>query len=499
MATAVSGELVARNPATGAELGRVSAMPPEEVAAIVERARKVQPRWDALGWKRRRDFLRRLRTIVARDAEAWAAALREQVGKPIGEAAGEVVTTLDSLRWTISHAGRVLADERLPRGWQRLLLVPPARLRWRPVGVVGLIGTWNYPLFLTMPPLADALAAGNAVVWKPSELVPLIGVRIQAAFEEAGFPDGLVAAVPGGPEVGQALTEAPIDKGHFTGGIANGRRVLAALAARGVPATAELSGYDAAIVLPDAPRASTVKALTWAAFVNAGQTCIAVKRVYVVGDAGPWAEAFAAQARALRVGDPSGEVDIGPLITAAARDRLDRMVRAAVAAGATVLAGGRPLDGPGHFYAPTVLLAEPDNTAAEAALAGGFGPVLLVRGVPDAEAAVAAANASEYGLAASVWGRHRRAAQAVAEQLAAGLVAVNDAVAPSAHAAAPFGGVKASGFGRSHGALGLREFAYPQVVHSRVPGGFRPQVFPYRSRLMTGGLAVYRRLFHRGG
>src|SRR5205823_10056499 len=173
---------------------------------------------------------------------------------------------------------------------------------------------WDYPRLLNAPPIAQALAAGNAVVWKPSELAAMAGRRLQDSLEEAGFPDGLVAAVFGGPGVGRALVEAEIDKGVFTGGVENGRRVLGALAARGVPAVAELSGFDPAVVLPDAPIGPTVKALTWAAFVGAGQTCVGVKRVLVVGDPAPWAGALAASARALRVGDPAaGNVDVGPM------------------------------------------------------------------------------------------------------------------------------------------------------------------------------------------
>lgn len=490
--------IIAVNPATGAELGRINATPPEAVAGLVSRSRSAQEHWARASWPLRRDVLRRWHAILARDADALASLIRDEIGKPIGEAMAEVVTTLDMLRWTIRNAGRALAESRLPRGWQRGMLIPPARLCWRPIGVIGILGTWNYPLFLTAPTIADALAAGNGVVWKPSEQASLLGARLDQSLKSAGFPDGLVAAVQGGPEIGRALLEAPIDKGHFTGGIVAGRRVLTTLAERGIPATVELSGFDAAIVMPDAHRKTTSRCLTWAAFVGAGQTCAAVKRVYVIGDAEPWADRLADQARSLRLGDPAkAEIDVGPLISNSARERFDAFIKHAVAAGARILAGGEPLDGPGWSYRPTVLIADRDNTEAESALAGCFGPVVLLRGVADAEAAIAATNASEYGLTASVWGRDRRRARAIAERLQAGTVTINDAVAPLGHAAAPFGGTKASGFGRTHGVLGLREFAQPQAMYQRQSRGLRPQLFPYNSRIMLRGLELYRNWFHR--
>ncbi|MGZ3355952.1 MAG: aldehyde dehydrogenase family protein, partial [Isosphaeraceae bacterium] len=323
------------------------------------------------------------------------------------------------------------------------------------------------------------------------------GQKIQQSLEEAGVPAGLVTAVFGGSEVGQALVESDLDKGFFTGGIENGRRVIAGLGARGIPAVAELSGFDAAIIWPDAPLHSTVGALTWAAYVGCGQTCVAVKRVYVIGDARPWAEEFSARARALEVGDPARPAtDIGPMITASARERFDRQIKDAIRAGARVLAGATSLSGPGWFYAPTVLQAE--TAEAETALAGAFGPVVLLRGVTDVDAAVAATNSSNFALGASVWTRNSSAARHLASRLQAGMVSINDAVTPAAHAGAPFGGCKASGFGRTHGALGLREFAQPQVLFQRRPGGFRPQLFPYgRSSTVERFLAVYRRVFHR--
>jgi acyl-CoA reductase-like NAD-dependent aldehyde dehydrogenase len=496
MSIAPADVLIARNPATDEVLGEVARTPPEAVAAIVARARAAQADWAETPWSRRRRFVEGCRRILAEEAEVWAAAIEAEVGKPRGEAlAGDVIATLDALRWTVRHGGRVLADRRVGPGWQRWLGIPTAAVRSRPCGVIGMIGTWNYPLLLNAPPILQALAAGNAVVWKPSELAPLAGQRWHQLLARAGLPDGLVATLHGGPEVGAALVAAPIDKGMFTGGIENGRRVIGALAQRGIPALAELSGFDPAIVLPGAPREATVRALTWGAFVGSGQACVAVKRVYVVGDAVPWAEALAAAARGLRVGNPAaGPVDCGPMISESARARFHRTLQATIDAGAQPLAGGTLLPGPGWFYPPTVLLA--DSPAPESVLAGAFGPVVLVRGVASVDAAVAAANASPFGLAASVWGRDLRAARAVARRLEAGMVTVNEAVTPSAHAAAPFGGIKASGFGRTRGAFGLAEFTVPQTLQARRPGGFRPHIFPYTDRIERL-LALYRRVFHR--
>jgi acyl-CoA reductase-like NAD-dependent aldehyde dehydrogenase len=500
---APESHLLARNPSTGQVLATITATAPGAVEGLVARARVAQASWSRVKLKERLRAIDRWRGLLSRDAHVWVEALRDHVGKTPTEGMAEVIATLDALRWTSRNAAKALAPERLSRGWQRMLLVPPARLEWRPLGVVGILGTWNYPLFLTACPIADALAVGNAVAWKASESVPGIGERLDASLREAGLPDGLVAYLAGGPEVGQALCASAIDKGHFTGGVGAGRAVLASLAARGVSATAELSGFDPAIVLPDAPLEPTAKAIAWASFVNAGQTCIAIKRVIVVADdPRRWADALAAQARGLRVGDPAAApVDVGPMISEAARSRFDSFVRHAVEAGAEVLAGGRAVAGPGFFYEPTVLLAPAGPTIADAidrALAGCFGPIVTVRGAASEDAAVAAADGTDFGLAASVWcGRDRRRARGVASRLDAGMVAINDAVAPSSHAAAPFGGVKASGFGRTHGVAGLREFAATRVTHDRRPGGLRPQLYPYNTARTLRIMDFYRRLFHR--
>ncbi len=492
----MNAPLIARNPATGAEIGRVPTTASDEVAAIVENARAVQAGWAAIGVKERTRCLKRWCQILAREADAWADLIREEIGKPRGEAiAGDVIAALDGIRWTVRQARRTLADASIDPGWQRLLQIPTARVRYRPLGVIGVIGTWNYPIFLNAPVIAQALAAGNAVVWKPSELATLTGRKLQDSLDASGMPSGIVSAVFGGPDVGRALCDANIDKGVFTGGVENGRRVLRALAERGIPAVAELSGFDPAIILPDAPVESTARSIAWGAFVSAGQTCVAVKRVYIVGDASPWIKAIAEVARSLRIGDPAGsDVDLGPMISASARDRFQATIQAAVSAGAEVVTGGAPRPGPGFFYPPTVLRAE--TPSAEAALAGVFGPVVIVRGLPDVASALAAANASPYGLAASVWSGNLRAGRLLAGQLNAGMVLVNEIVTPTMHASAPFGGTRASGFGRTHGPFGLREFVQTQTLYQRRAGGFRPHLFPYGGRQVDVFLQLYRRFVH---
>jgi acyl-CoA reductase-like NAD-dependent aldehyde dehydrogenase len=478
-------------------LGRVNLTGACEVEELVARARAVQPAWAATDWKNRRAILRRWWQILAKDADSWAELIRSEIGKPYVEAlAGDVVSSLDCIRWTVKRGGRVLAPERIGPSWQRALFLPSATVRWVPYGVIGMVGTWNYPLFLNGPPIAQALAAGNAVVWKPSELAPLCGVKLEQSLLAAGFPDGLIATLHGGPDVGRALVNSAIDKMMFTGGIETGRRIIGELAGRGIPAVAELSGFDAAIVLADAPLDSSAKALAWAAFVGCGQTCIAVKRIYTVGDPAPLANAIAAIARNLTVGDPANSaVDLGPMISRAARDRFHQMVLASAAAGGRILAGGEPILTDGSYYPPTVIVAE--NQRAEDALSGSFGPVVVIRAAKDRQHAISLANQSGYALAASVWSANLAAAQEVAHQLHAGMISINDAVTPASHAGAPFGGCKSSGFGRTKGKLGLREFVQPQTFVARKPGGFRPQLFPYSAGTFTiRFLKLYLRAFH---
>lgn len=491
--------MIATNPSTDARLAIVPETPPNEVENRVNRARTAGARWRDVPWPTRRDALRRWHRLLSRHADELAIAVCEEIGKPVGEAmAAEVVPSLDALRWTIRFAPHVLAGRTESPRWQRWLLMPSAQIERRALGVIGVIGAWNYPILLNVPVIAHALAAGNAVVWKPSELSSRCGELLQDMLDASRFPEGLISLIQGGPEIGAALLRAEVDKVVFTGGLENGRRVLSTLGDRGVPAVAELSGFDAAVVLPDAPEPATTEALRWSAFLGTGQACVSVKRIYLVGQpASPWAARFSTRVEELRVGDPMrSEIDLGPMISHQARAMFHERILAAVNAGARVITGAEPIAGPGSFYRPTVLLAEPGNLGPERALEGCFGPVVILREVPDDQEAIAAVNASRFGLSASVWSRDLRRARSLADGLEVGVVGVNESTTFFAHASLPFGGVKASGFGRVHGAEGLQEMTAPRatLMRSRLPA-FRPHVFPYSDRLGKL-LSLYRRLFH---
>lgn len=502
--TAASVVLPVIAPGSGQQVDEVRSSTAAEVEQTVAAARAAFETWSRTTWRHRRHWLKSWSQRLTDQADVWIEDLIRLHGKPRVEAIGEVLTTLEAIRWTIDHGKSVLKPRRIPPGRQRLMNIPTAEIVPNPLGVIGVWGTWNFPLYLNAPVIAQALAAGNAVVFKPSELAAATGRRLAESWEGLDHPAGLLGLIQGDAEVGRRLAEQSLDKGVFTGGIVGGRAVLTALAARGIPAVAELSGYDPALILPDADREFTLPALVWGAFVNAGQTCIGIKRILVVGtqtDARQWCVALATAAARLRVGDPAGSqggaVDVGPLISNSARQRFAGFLAAAREHGAIVHQGGRVLEErAGWFVAPTVLEAGPDPDAVEQALAGCFGPLVLVRSHPTCEAAIDAINRGDYGLGASVWGRDLKAARLVAQRLRVGMVTINDVIAPTAHAGAPFGGVRASGYGRTHGADGLREFVHQKTLYVRPARGWRPQVYPYHDRLTRLLRGLLRILHH---
>ena len=448
-----------------------------------------EARVQCLAQVRRQLFVRRVEV---------AECISRETGKPLAEALStEVLTGLDMVRFCERHAPAFLQPARLASStlamWRKRLTIARA-----PYGVVGIISPWNYPFMLPAGHAMAALVTGNTVVLKPSELTPLSGALVGDLCAKAGVPAGVLEVVQGAGDVGRALVAGAVDKVFFTGSVASGRHVAAACASRLVPCALELGGSDPAIVLHDADLEHAARGIAWGRFVNAGQTCVAAKRVYVIDavhDA--FVRALEQQVRQLHLRAPNDSSwDVGPLITAGAVEPISRLREAAVAAGARVIQPAAPSVLAGAFP-PTLLLDVPAGAAV--LTEETFGPLLPVVRVPDEAAAIAAANASPFGLSASVWSRSRRRARAVAARLHAGSVAINDVTLVAGMADVPHGGVKASGYGRAHGMAGLEECVRTKaVVDDILPSVRQPWWFPYGAALAPL-LDGYLRLAHGDG
>ncbi len=473
--------LVSTDPATGDEVGRVRVTPPERVPAIVERAREAQAAWAATPALRRAHVMVRAARVLYDRMDAVARRISEEQGKPELEALlHDVSTAIEHALWCASDVPKLLRPERV-RSPQLTYRSKKHVLQYEPVGVVGIISPWNFPFGIPFSEVAIALACGNAVVLKPSELTPLAAEEIAHVFNDAGLPERLLQVIHGDGAVGAALVAAGVDKIFFTGSVNTGRAVMRAAAETLTPVVLELGGKDPMIVLEDADVDLAARGAVWGAFANAGQVCASVERAYVQeGVAGAFVDRVVAEAQQLKVGrhDEPG-VDVGPLVSDRQLAVVKDLVDDAVAGGARILTGGPDSRG-GRFFRPTVLVdVRPDMRIMREEI---FGPVLPVLTVRDEDEAVSAANHSEFGLSASVWTRSLRRAQRIAERLQVGSVWINDHMYSHNAPQLPWGGVKSSGFGRTHSKHGVYECVQVKMVGAdsgRMP---RPHYFPYGSR-----------------
>ncbi|MDN5747408.1 MAG: aldehyde dehydrogenase family protein [Pseudonocardia sp.] len=442
------------DPRTGEVVGTHPVHDEATVHAAVARASDAAQWWADLGFEGRRGVLGEWRRALVRRLDDLARVVAAETGKPFDDARLELVLTIDHLDWAAKHAGRVLGTRKVSSGL--LMANQAASLHYAPLGVVGVIGPWNYPVFTPMGSIAYALAAGNAVVFKPSELTPGVGVALADSLAEivAGRP--LLQVVTGFGETGAALCRTPgVAKIAFTGSTATGKRVMAACADRLTPVLIECGGKDPLIVDSDADLDAAADAAVWGGMSNAGQTCIGVERVYVVDDV---AEAFTAKvvakAQALTVG-----TEFGPMTMPAQTDVVRRHVEDALAKGGRAVVGGAS-SADTAFVEPVVVLDVPEDSTA--VTEETFGPLLVVNRVPDVDEAVRRANATGYGLGATVFSAAR--GEEIAHRLRCGMVSVNSVISFAGIPSLPFGGVGDSGFGRIHGEDGLREFTRPQAV-----------------------------------
>jgi succinate-semialdehyde dehydrogenase/glutarate-semialdehyde dehydrogenase len=485
-ATAISVDTISSiNPATGETLGYFEKTPAAALTRVVARARAAQSAWAHVPLRERCERLRNLRDCIMSHRDQLADAVVAESGKPRVEALfADIFVAVDTAAYFAKNGQRMLQPERVPHH-SLAAKAKSGSLTYEPLGVIGIISSWNYPLAIPLSQIIPAIAAGNSVICKSSDFTPHCGALIEKLFVDAGFPKDLVTVIQGSGEVGQALIEADPDKILFTGSVATGRRVAEACAKRLIPTVLELGGKDAMLVLADANLDIAASAAVWGSYTNCGQVCLSVERLFVeqsVSD--EFAARCVAKTKKLRVGPGSDpNTDVGPMIRPYHVQRMVDLVEDAVSRGARVLCGGHPRGNLGpNFFEPTVI-TNVDSTM-KLFQEETFGPILAIQTVRDGEEAVARANDSPFALSASVWTRDARRGEAIAKRLRAGAVMVNDVISYFAIAEAPHGGCSASGWGRTHGKAGLLEMVQTKYIDvDRLPGREKPWWYRYGADL----------------
>jgi len=511
-------EIVSHDPSTGEEIGRTPLLDVDDVAAAVNRARAAQPAWAKLSYRERARFILRAREIVLAQLEEIAKLISRETGKPAAEAISmEIVPTLDLMHYFAKHTAQLLGRRRIDIG-QYNLMARSSYIVYKPLGVVGIISPWNFPWATPLDEVVMALMAGNAVVVKPSELTPLTALKIASVFKQAQLPDGLLEVITGDGSTGAALVEAGVNKIMFTGSVNTGKRVAEAAAKHLTPVVLELGGKDPMIVLEDADLENAARAAIWGAFCNSGQACASIERCYVQESvAEKFIDLVVKETRLLKQDKASTDaIDVGAMTNERQLKIVEDHVGDAIARGAKVRTGGHRLnDSSGWFHQPTIMTGV-DHTM-KLMREETFGPVLPIMTFKTDDEAIRLANDSIYGLTASVFTRDTSRGRRIAEQIDAGTVMINEVVYTHAVAQTPWGGVKQSGYGRTHGRLGLLEMVSAQHIHvNGMPRIADVWWFPYTKqagelfrgfarRFTTGSLLnsslllpqIIRRLFER--
>jgi acyl-CoA reductase-like NAD-dependent aldehyde dehydrogenase len=445
------------NPSTGDVVASYPVHGTDDVDAAVDRARIAAEWWAGLGFAGRAERLRRWAGVLTRRMAQLADVVYTETGKPHSDAQLEIVLAIEHIAWAGKHAGKILGRQRRSPGL--LMANYAATVEYEPLGVVGVIGPWNYPVFTPMGSIAYALAAGNAVVFKPSEYSPGVGAWLVRTFQDVVPEQPVLQLITGFGDTGAALCRSGVDKLAFTGSAATGKRVMMACAETLTPVVIEGGGKDALLVDADANIEEAADAAVWGGMFNAGQTCVGVERVYVherVHD--EFVAKVLEKASDLRAGSDAA-AKLGPITMPKQLDVIRSHIADALTKGGRALLGG--VDSVGErFVQPTVLVDVPEDS--KAVTDETFGPTITIAKVKDMDEAVAKANATRYGLGNTVFSK--RNGVAVARRLRSGMVAVNSVISFAGIPSLPFGGVGESGFGRIHGPDGLREFARSKAI-----------------------------------
>ena len=445
------------NPATGETFARFDELTDAALEGRLALAAERFRQWRRLPVGERARLMARAAEVLETQKERFGRTMTLEMGKTLKSAVSEVEKCAWVCRYYAENAERFLADEEVKTNAAR------SYVRWLPLGPVLAVMPWNFPFWQVFRFAAPALVAGNVGLLKHASNVPQSALAIEEVFRLAGFPEGAFQTLlVGSPRVQRILEDDRVAAATLTGSEAAGAAVAAAAGKAIKKTVLELGGSDPFIVMPSADVEAAARTAVTARCINNGQSCISAKR-FIVHDRvyDRFTREFVARMGALRVGDPlDAATDVGPIVSAAERDKLAQQVAAAVAAGGTVLAGGSALPGKGYFFAPTVIAGVPRGTPA--ATEEIFGPVALLFRVRDVEEAISVANETPFGLGSSVWTRDDGERLRFVDEIEAGATFVNSMVASDPRL--PFGGVKRSGYGRELAAVGMREFLNMKTV-----------------------------------
>jgi succinate-semialdehyde dehydrogenase/glutarate-semialdehyde dehydrogenase len=479
--------------------GKVRITTPSDVDAAVQRAKSELTAWRDMGFKKRVEILKATQQLLLKKSRSFAELITREMGRPVVESLSlEVLATVDLIGFYVRNSNTFLRDHRLP-------LHNPFFFRRRskividPLGVIGVISPWNWPLLIPVGCIVPALLAGNTVIFKPSEITPLIAAEMIRLFHEAGVPQGALQIVQGYASCGRSLLDSEVDKIFFTGSTEIGHQVMSRAAKSLKSVVLELGGNDPAIVCEDADIENASSGILWGGFNNCGQNCNSIERVFVekaISDR--FIERLLDKVQKLTVGNGLNEdVDLGPLATEMQLLKMASVVNGSVERGGKVLCGGKILDGQnGYFFSPTIVLwNEAENRIPDEEV---FGPLIHLVPVENIQEAIRLSNHSSFGLAASIWTRNLKKGQKIARKIESGSVMINDSVVSFGIAEASWTGIKKSGFGWIHGQKGMDEMVNMKYIC--VDTQFRLQKFwwfPYNHKMNKASTKALTFLFSR--
>jgi len=473
-------EIISKSPTTGDIIGQIPAMNAEQVKDAVEKARAASKSWALTSFARRTEILKNANQYMIDHFDEITALISRENGKPKVEAAvAEMLPAVNANSFFAENAQRLLADDKIEMfPWN--LIGKKSYIHYVPWGVIGIISPWNYPFGIPMTQISMALAAGNTIVFKPSSSVALIGEKIKEIWEAAGLPEGVFNIIQGAGRIGEELIHNNVDRLIFTGSVEVGRHIAKLAGEALIPVTLELGGKDPAIVLDDADIDLTTSGILWGSMTNAGQTCAGIERVYVhrsVYD--EFVEKISEKVKTLRPCDGNGDpCDVGAITTESQYELIAEQVKQAVNSGAIATSGNMvDIDG-GSYFPPTILTNV--HHGMPIISEENFGPVLPIMPFDSEEEAIRLANDSRFGLSASVWTSDTNRGERIAKKLIAGTVTINDSLYTYGLTQTPWGGVKESGYGKTHGKEGLMEMVRPvHIASDSLHRVKKPWWYPY--------------------